>query len=83
MKNKLIYLFVVGGMFVGVLLMFRYEKEEIGIFDVRRDRFTGVVYIKHDRETEWKKTKFEKIRYVRAYLEKRAMESAVSDALDQ
>jgi hypothetical protein len=64
-------------------LFIRYQKAEIGFYDIRYDRLTGIVSIKPINSNEWIKTEFKNLRLAKAYLERRELERAVENAIDR
>jgi len=81
MSRKIIILIVA---FVILFQIFiRYQKAEIGFYDVRYDRLTGVVSIKPINSNKWIKTQFKDLRMAKAYLERRELERAIENAIDR
>jgi hypothetical protein len=58
---------------------FRYETAEVGLYDIRRDRYTNAVYIKMSRSAQWKKTGLHSIREAKYLLEQKI----IRDSLDR
>ncbi len=61
----------------------RYQKAEVGFYDVRYDRLAGVVSIKPINSNKWIKTQFRDLRMAKAYMERRELERAVEKAIDR
>ncbi len=92
MGRKIIILIIA----IVILFQFfiRYQKAEIGFYDVRYDRLTEVVSIKHINSNEWIKTEFKDLRTAKAYLERKEralerilqeieIERAIEEAIDR
>jgi len=63
-------------------LFIRYQKAEIGFYDARYDSLTGFVSIKPINSNKWIKTELKDLRIAKAYLERRELERAVENAID-
>lgn len=64
-------------------LFLRYQEAEVGFFDIKCDRVSGMVYIKHINTKEWRETKFKSLRHAKAVLSRRQIEDAVEDIGDK
>ncbi len=78
-KLALIIWILIGIWFFLATDFVRYETAEVGMYDIRRDRFTGVVYVKAARNTTWNKTGAHSVREMKAYLEQKI----IRDSMDR
>ena len=86
-KTKVIYysifsVFIIAGIGAFSINYFRYETAAVGRWDLKYDKFDGIVYRKFALKPDapWKKTQFKSLRQAQYFLEKRERQEATEDA---
>jgi hypothetical protein len=63
-----------------IAMFFRYDKEEIGIYQLRQDRFTGKIEFRV-LNSKWNKLGLKSMQQAKAYFQQQEIQRAVDNAL--